>query len=118
MCVGKKAAFLGENVMSKKREHMLAMRCGGQGWISQKVDVYYLTYFNTETGFCTRVVGKCYLCFLCKLKYCHYLAPGPFKYCVIKGGVQGEILEYNSAENLFDMVIEKSVGSSGKLIRN
>ena len=56
---------------------------------------------------------------LCKLKYCYYLAPGPFKYCVIKGGgVQGEILEYNSAENLFDMVIEKSVGSSGKLIRN
>ena len=51
MCVGKKAAFLGENVMSKKREHMLAMRCGGQGWISQKVDGYYLRCFNTEIGF-------------------------------------------------------------------
>ena len=51
MCVGKKAAFLGENVMSKKREHMLAMRCGGQGWISQKVDGYYLKCFNTEIGF-------------------------------------------------------------------
>ena len=91
MCVGKKAAFLGENVMSKKREHMLAMRCGGQGWISQKVDGYYLRCFNTEIGFLYSGGWKMlFMFFVCQLKYCHYLAPGPFKYCVIKGGYRGK----------------------------
>ena len=64
------------------------------------------------------MVGKCYLCFLCKLKYCHYYGTVQVLHSELKGGIQGEIFGYNSAENLFDMVIEKSVGSSGKLIRN
>ena len=82
MCVGKKAAFLGENVMSKKREHMLAMRCGGQGWISQKVDGYYLRCFNTEIGFLYSGGWKMlFMVFVCQLNYCYYLVPGPFKYC-------------------------------------
>ena len=86
MCVGKKTAFLGENVMSKKREHMLAMRCGGQGWISQKVDGYYLICFNTEIGFLYSGGWKMLFMFLCQLKYCHY--DGTVQ--VLHSGVRGD----------------------------
>ena len=57
--------------------------------------------------------------FVCQLYYCYYFRKGTVQVLrSIKGGVQGEILGYNSAQNWFDMVVEKRMFGFKWLTKN